>query len=147
MNSSLSAQHTSLTISRLLLIKDYNGGLQLTGFETGCSYVVCREHEFIPVASESFTVTEGDKTRAFGLWKWGQNRIMKTPTIRRESRVTIGQIGNFSQNADSMGGAFSDRDLTVMVAAKFSTPTQARAPLPAGFLRVWDGTGASESDG
>lgn len=132
-----------------MLIEDYNGGLQLTGFESGCSYVVCREHDFIPVASESFTVTEGDKTRAFGLWQWGQNRIMRSPTIRRESRVTIGQIGNFTRDAGSMGGAFSDRDLTVMVAAKFSTPTQARSvtPLPTGFLRVWDGTGASESDG
>ena len=100
----------------------------------------------LPVASDSYTWTEEDKCRAQELWEWGRVRILSHPTIRTQSKRTIGQIFKSPWSTRQPRGEKTgeDTDLTVMVTAIIpfeKTPGQAF-----GVLRIWDGTGVSESD-
>lgn len=83
-----------------------------------------------------------DVERYKKLWEWGQQRMFNYPTMRTVSRFKIADIGRTGVNAET-----GKQDATVMVASMFeSPPTQSDYPLPRGFLRIWDGTGESQSD-
>jgi hypothetical protein len=99
----------------------------------------------LPVASESYTWTEEDKRKAHELWEWGRVRILSCPTIRAQSKNTLGQIFDvWSTREASQKKGGEDADLTVMVTAII--PFEKAPGTAFGVLRVWDGTGVSESD-
>ena len=76
------------------------------------------------------------------LWEWGQQRMFIYPTMRTVSCFKIADVGRTGVNAET-----GKQDATVMVASMFESPTtQSDYPLPRGFLRIWDGTGDSQSD-
>jgi hypothetical protein len=110
------------------------------------SYVVVRktddDWDVLSTANSTFTFTSSDETQAKELWNWGQGRLGSHSTINAEHRFTLASIV-----ANQDNGRLKDQDLTVMVTAKFPFPLNARsAVMPRGFLRVWDGTGASTTD-
>jgi hypothetical protein len=130
--------------------KSFKGQCQLTGIKQKSAFVICRlddanEIKVLPVASESCTWTEEDKRKAQELWEWGRVRILSFPTIRAQSKNTLGQIFDvWSTREASQKNGGEDADLTVMVTAII--PFEKAPGTAFGVLRVWDGTGVSESD-
>jgi hypothetical protein len=75
------------------------------------------------------------------LWKWGQKRMLSHPSMKASARFRIEDVGRIGINGET-----GMQDCTVMVVSMFASPEGNDAPLPRGFLRIWDGTGASQSD-
>ena len=73
-----------------------------------------------------------------GLWKLGQSILFETSTFNEEHRRTIANIEG------SKGNSF---DLTALVTMVVPiAPDHLRGNLPKGYMRLWDGTGPSQSD-
>ena len=95
----------------------------------------------LPTATNAFDFTSKDEDRSQELWAWAQEWIQTKPTIHAEHCFTLAEMNEDEEEK------FRDRDLTVMVTAKYPYPEESRSGVtPWGFLRVWDGTGSAPSD-
>ena len=75
------------------------------------------------------------------LWKWGQKRMRSHPSMKVSTQFRIVDVNRIGINGET-----GLQDCTVMVVSMFASPEGRDPPLPRGFLRIWDGTGASQSE-
>lgn len=129
-----------------VFVGEWNGDIQLSGRKPS-SYVVIRKPEndewkVIPSATNSFVFSKHDEEKSQQLWHWAHHYVQQYATINEEHSFKIEDMSNETNDR------VSDRDLTVMVCAKypFSTEERRGTAVPCGFLRVWDGTGMGVSD-
>lgn len=159
METALKQIHTLVLMSTTQLssfsFKYFNDELQLLARQrTG--YTVYHGHSYTrtTVDREAFTsptnygMTPDDEHRFYGLWKWGQSRLARQPTIKASELRTLEKVRqqddnetNFTDTEEIVG------DYTLMISDMMPMPLGQRTyTTPAGFLRVWDGTGFSSSD-
>jgi len=81
-----------------------------------------------------------DYSRTRELWEWAQTRLANHPSTSEEFRTNLAQM-IVPDNGQSSHG-----DLTVMITKIISMDQNRPHYIPPGFLRVWDGSGHSESD-
>lgn len=109
-------------------------------------------HIFDPkmvVSPGKYSMADGDDERFQSLWRWGQYRLAHFPTIKQSEQRTLEQMRH--QHDQGTDGVDSEQnlngDLTVMVTAIIPMPEEDRTHCtPMGWLRIWDGTGISDSD-
>jgi len=87
------------------------------------------------------------------LWRWGQHRLAAHPTISPNCRLSIEKLEVDHQHNNNGNGqrnsfeASISGDFTAAVTAIIAMPEDLRhRATPRGYLRLWDGTGASRSD-
>lgn len=128
-----------------LYVNEWKGDIQLSGRRPS-SYVVIRKPEddewkVIPSATGTFVFSKQDEEKSQKLWHWAQHFVRQYATIKAEHSYKLQEMSY------DMDDRITDKDLTVMVSAKYPFPREARSgTAPCGFLRVWDGTGTGASD-
>ena len=140
-------------------LQEWNGEMQLMGMRAS-SYVVCRGHvrgdgdesldwTYASTAEKSDFAPTEDQARFEGLWKWAQQRLLEYPTMKEDTSMRIADMTS-THNENNMSLPEGDKqsgDLTVMVGSILANPQGSLSSYaPCGILRVWDGTGYSESD-
>lgn len=138
------------------MIQEFRGNIQLQGRKES-SYVVIRKigdpyesidlvHEYKlesqewvvdSTAKNSFTFDLNDSFICKSLWKLGQIILSQYPTVREENTLTIGGTSQTERRTF---------DLTVLVTAIERIKSDDQGKSPKGYIRIWDGTGSSESD-
>ena len=130
-------------------VNAWKGDLQLSGRRPS-SYVVARHNvasnsnswSVVPSAKDTFVFTSKDEERTQQLWHWGKCFLEQYPTIKPQHCFTVANLA-----IEGAEDRIQDRDLTVMVTAKYPNPREERNNhAPCGFLRVWDGTGDGPND-
>lgn len=143
-------------------VQRWNDEMQLLGMR-GSSFLVARnirpdhaepqssdDFEFHYPSQGEMTLLENDISRIRALWKFGSGRIFHFPTMNTDPLWRIGDLLTNTQMDLPLGPPQEGGDMTVLVTSiipvdKSKGGSSARQ-LPAGFLRVWDGTGTPRSD-
>ena len=120
--------------------KDFRGEMQLLG-RHGTKINVYSRNPSLPQSSfasdsagklivhEEFEIFQT-------LWEWGQKRMATRATVKRGQRFKLSDLGSLQDPGDC----------TAMVCGLFQSPVLTDRPIPKGFVRLWDGTGAPISD-
>jgi hypothetical protein len=139
-----------------VVIGEWKNEIQLRG-AAASSYVVCRRAvtddgdgtlDLIPTSKSFFDPSDTDKQKFNNIWKWGQLRLEKRRTMMPSKTFKL--MDMCRQDSDQID-LYSDetadkhKDLCVMITGKISCGFGSTLH-PAGFLRVWDGTGFPHSD-
>ena len=108
--------------------------------------------QFDPAAMSSpgnYTMRTGDEKRFHSLWKWGGFCLSHNPTIKGSEQRTLDKVLHQDDSRTATSDTEQDfiGDYTVMITSILPFPETLRTHMsPCGFLRVWDGTGVSDSD-
>ena len=114
--------------------------MQLLGRTTTKIHVFSRDQSSSMLSfvcdSDGAIIVEDEKEYLDSIWDWGQERIATKPTIKRAQRIKLSEVASMEEAGDC----------TAMVCGLFETERLSDSPIPRGFLRLWDGTGAPSSD-
>jgi Telomeric single stranded DNA binding POT1/CDC13 len=137
-------------------VQQWKGDLQLMGTSTS-SYVVFRgivndpanttELSYYPTDLENTVLTSKSKEYMLEMWLQTQERFMTGRIMNKEHCFRLSDLR--MPNAAPISSSDSTQgDLTVMISAIIPLPEENKSGVtPWGFLRVWDGSGPSISDG
>lgn len=82
------------------------------------------------------------------LYRWGQKRLSNHPTVSPNCYLSIAGLGGNSDNDNNNHREVSTSgDMTAVVTSIIAIPEELRRrDTPRGYIRLWDGTGPSQSD-
>lgn len=116
----------------------YRGSINATQFDPAAIF-----------SSSNNSMSVGDETRFHSLRKWGSFCLANHSTIKGTQLRRLEQVLHQGDARTAASDTEQDLtgDFTVMVTAILPFPANLKTPmLPCGWLRVWDGTGVSDSD-
>ena len=136
-------------------LQEFRGELQLRA-QRSTGFTVYRgsanNTQFDPAALSApgkCTMTVACEQRFHSLWQWGKFCLSHNITIKASEQRFLEQVLHQDDARVATGDTSQDfvGDFTVMVTSILPFPRHMRNQItPAGFFRIWDGTGFSDSD-
>jgi len=131
-------------------VQVWNENMQLLGARgVGTSYLVYRPRAIesqstmeVSSPSRKCSVNSDEDTKLSQIWQWGQKRILSKPTINPEHVLTLSELRDQALSPEEA----QSRDITAMVTSIFEMGTSQLQSPPAGYMRIWDGTGTRPYD-
>jgi len=80
------------------------------------------------------------------MWHWGQRRLAGRQTVNPKHAFPLSSLSEAFDGASNGPVQTVNGDVTVLVSAIIPLGSSAGKNKPYGYLRVWDGTGSSQSD-